>query len=419
MEIDVYFTAIMHYYCKIAKSGAFYAPFVIPEQNMQTRYSKQQQALRLELRDYFRKLMTPEVVREVIGKEGGETFRRVIRQLGDDGILTLGWPQEYGGKNYTAVEQLILFEEAWSAHTPFPLVTINTVGPAIMKFGTDEQKEFFLPKIAAGECIFAIGYTEPNSGTDLASLSTPAVLDGDEFVVNGSKVYTSSGHDCDYIWLATRTDKEVARPSDGITMLIVDATDPGYSATPIYTVADIETNVTFYDDIRVPRQNVIGEVNGGWKLITSQLNHERVALAAMTVIGSKQFQRVVKTLQSTGRAGPDISARVGDLYCRLQAMLLLNLRTASQIEQGQLDVALASGAKFKNILSLIEVLRELLELVDEDALVRFGSDDAIYGGDLERDYRNAQISTVGGGVLEVMRCMVANFGLGMPNTIVS
>jgi len=386
---------------------------------MQTRYSEKQQELRLELREYFKNLMTPEVVAEVIGKEGGETFRRIIRQLGEDGILTLGWPEEYGGKNYTALEQLILFEEAWSAHTPFPLVTVNTVGPAIMQFGTEEQKEFFLPKIAAGECIFAIGYTEPESGTDLGSLSTAAELDGDEFVVNGNKVYTSSGHDCEYIWLATRTSKGGRRPSDGITMLIVDANDPGYSAAPIYTVADIETNVTYYENIRVPQNRVLGEVDKGWRIITSQLNHERVALAAMAVIGSKQFMRVIKALQKSGRAGVDIESKIGNIYCRLQAMQLLNLRTAVQIEQEQLDVALASGAKFKNILALVEVLRDVLELVDEDALIKHGSEDALFAGDLERDYRNAQISTVGGGVLEVMRCMVANFGLGMPNTIVS
>lgn len=386
---------------------------------MQTRYTAPQHKLRIELRDYFRKLMTPEVVAEVIGKEGGEPFRRIIRQLGKDGILTLGWPKEYGGQDYTALEQLILFEEAWSAHTPFPLVTVNTVGPALMQFGTDEQKEFFLPKIAAGECIFAIGYTEPNSGTDLGSLTTAAKLDGDEFVVNGNKVYTSSGHDCEYIWLATRTSAEGRRHSDGITMLIVDAADPGYSATPIYTVGDIETNITYYENIRVPQHRVLGEVNGGWRIITSQLNHERVALAAMTVIGSKQFRKVIGALQKAGRNNADIQRKVGSIYCRLQAMNLLNLRTASLIEQEQLDVALASGAKVKNILALIEVLRDLLYLVGEDALVKHGSDDALFVGDLERDYRNAQISTVGGGVLEVMRCMVASFGLGMPNTIVS
>ena len=390
---------------------------------METRYSPAQRELRAELRAYFRKLMTPDVVAEVIGKEGGPVFREIIQQLGEDGILTLGWPKEHGGKDYTAVEQLILFEEAWTAHTPFPLVTINTVGPAIMKFGTPEQKSHFLPRIAAGQCIFAVGYTESGSGTDLASLRTPAERDGDDFVVNGTKVFTSSGQDCDHIWLAVRTEKNAKRPSDGITMLIADADDPGFSHAPIYTVADIETSITYYENVRVPIDRVVGEINGGWKVITSQLNHERVALAAMTTIGAKQFKRVVRALARPAENGqaqlddPLVRAKVGDLYCRLEAMEILNLRTAAQIEAGNLDVALASGAKVFNILELIEVLRGVLELVGDDALVRHGSRHALFDGDLERDYRNAQISTVGGGVLEVMRCMVASFGLGMPNTI--
>ena len=391
---------------------------------MQTRYNAEQNELRLELRDYFKKLMTPDVVAQVIGTEGGPVFRDVIKQLGSDGILTLGWPEEFGGKNYTAVEQLILFEEAWSAHTPFPLVTINTVGPALQRFGSQAQKEFFLPKIAAGECIFAVGYTESGSGSDLASLSTPAVKDGDDYVINGTKLYTSSGHDCEYVWMAARTSKGERRPSDGITMFIVDANDPGYSTAPIYTVGDIETNVSYYDNIRVPADRILGEVDKGWSIITAQLNHERVALAAMTVIASKQFKRVVSHLRdlTTEKGGPLANPvtrkKVGELYARLETMEVLNLRTAVQTEKGTLDVALASGAKVTNILALIEVLRECLALVDEDALVKHGSPDAIFLGDLERDYRNGQISTVGGGVLEVMRCMVASFGLGMPNTIV-
>lgn len=391
---------------------------------MDTRFSPAQRELRLELRDYFQKLMTPDVVAEVVGREGGPKFREIIARLGQDGILTLGWPKEFGGKEYTTVEQLILFEEAWSAHAPFPLITVNTVGPAIMRFGTDEQKRFFLPKIARGQCIFAVGYTEAGAGTDLGSLKMPAVRDGDHYVVNGNKLYTSSGQDCDYVWLAVRTSKDVKRPSDGITILIADASDPGFSSAPIRTVGDIDTTMTYYEDVRVPLNRVVGEVNGGWKLITSQLNHERVALAAMTVVGAKQFRRVVAFLDGKSKAGdgpladPLVRAQVGELYCRLEAMEVLNLRTATQIEEGNLDVALASGVKFQNTLELIEVLRGLLDLVGEDALVQYPSDGAIFHGDLERDYRSGQVNTVGGGVMEVMRCMVANFGLGMANTIV-
>ena len=388
---------------------------------MQTRYSQAQRDLRQKLRKYFAKMMTPAVVAEVVGKEGGPLFRKIIKQFGQDGVLTFGWSKEYGGKGYTALEQLILFEEAWAAHAPFPLITVNTVGPAIQTFGSAEQKAFFLPKIAAGDCIFAVGYTEPGSGTDLGSLSTKATQDGDDYIINGIKAYTSSGHDCDYIWLAARTSSEGRRPSDGITLFIVDAKDPGYSATPIYTIASMETNMTYYDNVRVPKSRIVGELNAGWKLITSQLNHERVALAALTFIGKKQFGRVLRELNSSHAqkrlADPLVRLKIGELYSRVEAMEILNLRMACQIEAGEIDVALASGSKFKNTLALIETLRDCLALTGEDALVKFGSAEAIFLGDLERDYRNGQISTVGGGVLEVMRCMVASFGLKMPNTI--
>jgi alkylation response protein AidB-like acyl-CoA dehydrogenase len=390
---------------------------------MDTRFSAEQRELRLELRNYFKKIMTPDVVAEVVGTEGGPKFREIIAKLGEDGILTLGWPKEYGGKEYTTVEQLILFEEAWSAHTPFPLITINTVGPAIMQFGTDEQKNFYLPKIAAGQCIFAVGYTEAGSGTDLGSLKMPAVDEGDHYVVNGNKLFTSSGQDCDYVWLAARTEKDVKRPSDGISIMIVDAKDPGFSFAPIKTVGDIETSMTYYDNVRVPKENVISGVNRGWKVITSQLNHERVTLASMTVVGAKQFRRIVNLLDEKSKNGkgpfgdPLVRSKVGELYARLEAIEVLNLRTANQIEEGNLDVALASGVKFQNTLELVEVLRGLLDLVGEDALVQYPSDGAIFHGDLERDYRSGQVNTVGGGVMEVMRCMVASFGLNMPNTI--
>jgi len=391
---------------------------------METRYSQEQTALRLQLRDYFSGLMTPEKVAACMGKEGGPIFRGLVEQLGRDGMLTLGWSSEYGGKNYTAVEQLILFEEAWKTHTPFPLITLNSVAPSIMAFGTDEQKQFFLPQIAAGKCIFAIGYSEPGSGTDLASLKTKAEFDGENWIINGSKVWTRAGHECDYIWLAARTSSDGKRPSDGITLFIVDAKDPGYSHAPIHTVAGVDTNVTYYTNVKVPANRVVGKVNGGWKAITSQLNHERIVLAAMTVIARKQFGYVLKRLARPDASGkrrlddPTVQQQIGELYARLESMEVLNLRNANNVDTHKIDVALASGSKVLNTLEQIRVLRALCELAGDDAAVQYESADAIFSGHLEYDYRAAQIMTVGGGVLEVMRSMTATFGLGMPNTIV-
>ncbi|MCG8313855.1 MAG: acyl-CoA dehydrogenase family protein [Pseudomonadales bacterium] len=391
---------------------------------MDTRYSEQQNKLRQELRDYFTSIMTPEKVMACMGKEGGPVFRGIVEKLGQDKMLTLGWPEEFGGKNYGAVEQMILFEEAWKTHTPFPLITLNSVAPSLMSFGTDEQKSYFLPKIAEGKAIFAIGYSEPGSGTDLASLKTKAEFDGENWVINGTKVWTSAGHDCEYVWLAARTSNEGKRPSDGITLFIVDANDPGYTHAPIHTVAGVDTNMTYYDNVKVSPDRIVGGLNNGWKVITSQLNHERIVLAAMTVIARKQFGYVLGLLDQQDANGkrrlddPVVAAKVGEIYARLESMEVINLRTASMVDTGQMDVALASGAKVINTLEQIKVLRELHGLVGEDVMVQFASEGAIFDGHLEYDYRSAQIMTVGGGVLEVMRSMTASLGLGMPNTIV-
>lgn len=390
---------------------------------MDTRFSQEQMALREELRTYFSGLMSPEKVEACMGKEGGPVFRDLVRKLGQDGMLTLGWPKEYGGKDYSAIEQLILFEEAWKTHTPFPLITLNSVAPSLMAFGTEEQKAFFLPKISAGECIFAIGYTEPGSGTDLASLTTKAEFDGENWVINGSKIWTSAGHDCEYIWLAARTSNDGKRPSDGITLFIVDAKDPGYTHAPIHTLAGVDTNVTYYENVKVPPERVVGKVNGGWKAITSQLNHERIVLAAMSVISRKQFGYVMELLSKADSNGkrriddPAIAARMGTLFARLEAVEVLNLRNATMVDEHKIDVGLASGGKVFNTLEQIEILRELTDIAGEDCLVQYGSPDALFSGHLEYDYRAAQIMTVGGGVLEVMRSMTASFALGMPNTI--
>lgn len=390
---------------------------------MDTRYNEEQVKLRQELREYFNSIMSPEKVRECMGKEGGPVFRSILEQLGKDGMLTLGWPEKFGGKNYGAVEQLIVFEEAWKTHTPFPLITINSVAPSIMTFGTDEQKEFFLPQISQGKCVFAVGYSEPGSGTDLASLKTRAEFDGEKWIINGTKVWTSAGHDCDYIWLAAKTGDDGKRPSDNITLFAVDAKDPGYSFAPIHTVAGVDTNMTYYENVKVSPDRVIGGVGNGWKVITSQLNHERIVLAAMTVMSRKQFGYVMNVLSKKGRNGqsrlddPLVAAKMGGIYARLQSMEVMNLRCASMVDDGNVDVALASGSKVINTLEQIKVLRELIEIVGEDAIVNNESAAAIFDGHLEYDYRSAQVMTVGGGVLEVMRSMTAMMGLGMPNTI--
>src|SRR5437899_995899 len=216
--------------------------------------------------------------------------------------------QEYGGQGRPATDQFILFDEIQRAVAPLPFVAINTVGPTIMAFGSDEQKAFFLPRILRGELHFAIGYTELEAGTDLASLRTRAVRDGDEYVVNGNKVFTSGANFADYIWLACRTDADAPKHK-GISILLVPTSSPGFKATPITTVGGVQTTATFYDDLRVPVGNRVGAENEGWRMITTQLNHERVGLAAIGGLAHRlgddvpAWTRETESGQGEGRAG--------------------------------------------------------------------------------------------------------------------
>ncbi|WP_107425943.1 acyl-CoA dehydrogenase family protein, partial [Streptomyces milbemycinicus] len=237
-----------------------------------------QRRLREELRGYFRDLISPET-RAVLPNDPA-LQRQLLRRIGADGLLGLGWPVEYGGQGRGPDEQFVFFDEAYRAGAPVSMVTLNTVGPTLMKYGTEEQKRSFLPRILSGEVVFAIGYSEPEAGTDLASLRTRAVRDGDEWLIDGAKTFTSNAHNADWIWLACRTDP-AARKHEGISIILVPTDTPGFSWTPIETVAGLKTTATYYDSVRVPADHLVGEENGGWGLITNQLNHERVALAAI------------------------------------------------------------------------------------------------------------------------------------------
>lgn len=378
----------------------------------------EQHALRLKVRDYFQNLMTPELRAALRGMEGGDLYRDTIRKIGRDGWLALGWPKEHGGQGYAATEQLIFFEEANIAGAPLPFVTISTVGPALMEFGTDKQKAKFLQGIAAGEILFSIGYSEPGAGSDLAALKTTARLEGDHFVVNGNKLWTSGAEAADYIWLAARTDPNLPRHK-GISILILDTREAGFSHTVIPTCSN-PTAATYYDNVKVPADMLVGKLNGGWQLVTSQLNHERLGLGAWSdkVVGL--FRRVflwARARDENGRCAIDapwVRSQLAECYARLEAMRLINFRIAADLELGRMDVALASSTKVYGSESAIEILRKLSEIVGASGLVRAGSAAALLLGELEYEVRASVTLTFGGGTNEIQRGLVAQFGLGMP-----
>ena len=387
---------------------------------MDFAFTAEQVALRHELRTYFAALMTPEVD-DALHRSGwgGALYKDLVSQIGADGWLGVGWPEEYGGQGRTPVEQLIFFDEAQRSAAPVPMLSINTVGPTIMRFGSDEQRERFLPPILAGELHFAIGYTEPGAGTDLAALRTSAVLDGDEYVVNGQKVFTTQAEDADYVWLAVRTDPDAPKHK-GISILLMPTDTPGFSRTPIRVMGEGSTNATYYQDVRIPATNLVGRENEGWKLITTQLNHERVALC-----NSGATERVLdevrgwaqQTLLADGRRVVDqewVQVNLARVAAETEALRLMNLRVASALQSGDLKGADASAMKVFGTESDLRVNRLLMEVVGSAAYLHRDSPEAVLQGRLERRCQSALIRTFGGGATEIQRDIIAMQGLGMP-----
>ena len=377
----------------------------------------EQDALRRELRAYFADLMTPEVDAEVsTGDTGGPHCLDAVRRMGRNGWLGIGWPREYGGQGRGQVEQLIFYDEAWRARAPVPALTINTVARTLMEFGTPEQRDFFLPQILRGECHFAIGYTEPAAGTDLASLRTRAERDGDDWVINGQKIYTSLAGYADWIWLAARTDPEAPKHK-GISIFTVPTTAPGFSWAPLHTIVDAGTTSTFYEDVRIAGRFLIGGLNRGWKLITNQLNYERVSIcppgmAECLIADTHLWARETRT--PDGRRVIDqewVQTSLARIYARLEVLKLLNWKVAAS---DSMDPAEASATKVFGTEFFCETYRALIEIVGQAGALRRGSSGAALQGRIERAYQGTLFLTFGGGTNEVQRDLIALFGLGMP-----
>jgi 3-oxocholest-4-en-26-oyl-CoA dehydrogenase alpha subunit len=388
---------------------------------MELEYTPEQQQLRDEIRAALEQVMTPErsaAVGERI--EGGTAVRECIRALGAANLLGVGWPKEYGGRGFSAIEQFIFAEEAQRVGAPIPLVTLNTVGPTLMQYGTEEQKQKFLPAILDGSVEFAIGYSEPGAGSDLASLRTTAVRDGDdadaEWVINGQKMFTSGAAYADYIWLAARTDPNVKKHK-GISIFIVPTSSPGFSWQPLHTMPGISTFYTFYDDVRVPASAIVAGENQGWQLITTQLNFERAALGnlgALEPLFEKTLHWATITELDGGRVidQPWVQLALARVEAQVAAYKLVNLRVNAAMTKGALNMGEASAAKVFGTELTQQVARQLLEVLDRNGLRR-GADAPLCGA-LESAYRFAVINTFGGGANEIQRDIIAMAGLRMP-----
>jgi alkylation response protein AidB-like acyl-CoA dehydrogenase len=364
-----------------------------------------QLALRDELRAYFAGLMSPAERAALLTERHGTVYRDVVRRMGRDGWLGVGWPVRYGGRGFGQVEHQIFANEAARADVPLPAVTLQTVGPTLQEHGTPWQQDFFLPPILAGEVHFAIGYTEPEAGTDLASLRTRAVRHGEEYVVDGQKIFTTGAHEADYVWLACRTDPAAPRHR-GISILIVDTRDPGFSWTPIITHDGAHhVNATYYAGVRVPVRMRVGTENDGWRLITTQLNHERVMLGPAGRIAALHDRVRAWAAERSLLTQPDLARALARAAAVMRVNELLNWQVASA---PALDVADASVTKVFSSEQMQEIGQDLAEAA--------GRHDA--PADLmtwlDVQLKRNIVLTFGGGVNEIQRELIATLGLGLP-----
>jgi 3-oxocholest-4-en-26-oyl-CoA dehydrogenase alpha subunit len=382
----------------------------------------EQRRFRDELRGYLGGLMTDALTAELGAggwEGGGPEFRKAMKQMGRDGLLGVSWPAEYGGQGRSAVEQFLFADEVQAVGFPLPFLTLNTVGPMLRQYGTEEQRRHFCPRILAGEVFFAIGYSEPGAGTDLASLSTTAVRDGDEWVIHGQKMWTSLADYADYIWLAARTDPDAPKHA-GLSIFLVPTTAKGYSRQSVRILGAVSTNATFYDGVRVPAENLIGGLNHGWRLITGQLNHERISL--MTV------GRLLRDLAAVSEWARDtrvdgervidkgwVQQSLARIHAKAQVLRLMNWKQAWSADAGQPSMADSSAIKVYGSELHMEAYRALLEVLGAPGLLVKGSPGAVLRGTIESSYRGSLILTFGAGTNEVQRDIIAMAGMGMPH----
>jgi alkylation response protein AidB-like acyl-CoA dehydrogenase len=383
-------------------------------------YTDAEEGLRSELRAYYDRLLDDDTVRDLRHAEGiGPVMRRVVRQMGADGWLGIGWPTEYGGQGRGPIDQFIFFDESMRAGAPVPMLTINSVAPTLMEFGSDEQKRRFLPRILAGEIHFCIGYSEPGAGTDLASLRTRAVRDGDSYVITGQKMWTSLASDADYCWLAARTGADDSRHR-GISIFVAAMDSPGIERTPLRLLSSHDICSVYWDDVRIPAENLVAGENEGWKLIVNQLNHERVTLCSPGM-AEHMLHETIDWARTTslpdGRRVIDqewVRVNLAKAYAGFEFLRLANWKVAWDATRNHLDVADASTIKVFGTEHYLESFRLLMEVLGERAYLTEDAPGALLSSRLEQMYRSLLILTFGGGTNELQRDLIAAFGMGMP-----
>lgn len=353
------------------------------------------------------------------GNEGrGPRGKQFLRALKERGWWGLAWPEEYGGLGKTAVEQWIFIDEIESAGAPMLPLTVTSVAPTIMRIGSEEQKREWLPRIQAGEIEFALGYSEAEAGTDLASLRTRADLDGDEWVVSGAKMWNTMAHTATHNWLAVRTEPD-ARKHKGISMMIVPMDAPGVSVQPIWVWPGLRTNALFLDNVRVPRDHLIGERGMGFYYAAMALNFERLAIGSIGM-ARRHFRDLVETVRTREvdgrplREDPWVRERLARLQVEIDAAAMLGFETAWALDQGGVPAAESSMAKI-HVSELSQRIADSgCEILGLNGQLHADEPRALAGGRMQWLYRLSPMLSFGGGTNEVQRDIIGFMGYGLP-----
>jgi 3-oxocholest-4-en-26-oyl-CoA dehydrogenase alpha subunit len=342
--------------------------------------------------------------------EADATFFEFLNDAGWQGI---SWPVEFGGKGGSATEQWLYLEELSHRRLPRGDLTISSIGPAIMEFGTAEQKAAYLPGILSRAVVFGVGYSEPDAGSDLASLRTRAVRDGDEWVIDGQKVYITSAHYSSHIWLAVRTDPE-SKGRQGVSILIVPADAAGLTITNMETQADGLTNELFFDSVRVPASALVGEVDDGWRIIRAALDFERnfpysglaSDLEDLITWAHTPFENAAPI------DDPTTQATLSMLAADMEVARLFAARVAAAIDEGESPTAAASMSKVWTSELRERVASQGLRLLGREGQ-RLSDESSL---SLEQIYRWTPMMKIGGGTNEVQRDIISSQGLGLPRS---
>lgn len=379
-------------------------------------FSKEEEAFRREVREFLRREVTPEVREEADSGIGwGPHIWELVRKLGARGLLTPTWPKEYGGLGLPSLYRFIVHEELdYAEALPHEALTVGAgvAGPTIMLYGSAEQKKQYLPRIARGEIEFALGYTEPEAGSDLASLQLRADEQSDHFVFNGQKVFNTRCHFAQYHWIAARTDVNLPKHR-GVSLFIVDLSSPGITLRPLWGIDGTRTNEVFYDNVAVPKGNLVGEKNRGFYYTVTALEFERVLSVGRL---SRTFEELVRYVNQSAALRSDrlVRQKVAQLATEIEVAKLFVYRLAwLQTRRTVANYEAAASKLFSSELSQ-RMAATGVEIMGLLGLLQKESGKAPIEGKFEYLVRETLLNTIAGGTSEVMRNIIATRGLNLP-----